>query len=80
MSASVRAAVEEAVSSGLHGVMAGAAALSAVAFATAWFIRAAPATKPVAPEAAVVEAAVPGAGDRPDTGGEEDSVRTPPAD
>ena len=39
MSAPVRAAVEEAVTSGLHGVLAGAAALSATAFAAAWLVR-----------------------------------------
>ncbi|WP_333737465.1 MDR family MFS transporter [Streptomyces sp. IBSBF 2806] len=44
----VREVVADAVSSGLHGVLAGAALLSAVAFGTAWFVRAAPATPPAA--------------------------------
>lgn len=61
MSAGVRHAVQEAVSSGLHGVVTGAAALSAVAFALAWFVRAAP-----LPAATAVAASAPGAVGRPD--------------
>ncbi|MFG1808158.1 MDR family MFS transporter [Streptomyces sp. NPDC049040] len=39
MSAPVRDAVREAVTSGLHGVLAGSVILSAVAFGTAWLVR-----------------------------------------
>ncbi|WP_030338429.1 MDR family MFS transporter [Streptomyces sp. NRRL S-1022] len=67
MSAGVRHTVEDAVSSGLHGVVVGAAALSVITFATAWFIRAAaPAPDPVT----AVTGSDPAA----------DSVRIPPAD
>ncbi|GAA2448508.1 MDR family MFS transporter [Streptomyces glaucus] len=69
MSAGVRHTVEDAVSSGLHGVVVGAAVLSVITFATAWFIRATPAPDPATAEAAVTASA-------PET----DSVRTPPAD
>nr|BAV16993.1 putative transporter [Streptomyces sp. TK08046] len=69
MSAGVRHTVEDAVSSGLHGVVVGAAALSVIAFGTAWFIRATP-----VPDPDTAAAAAPGSA--PD----KDSVRTPPAD
>ncbi|MCX5265835.1 MFS transporter [Streptomyces sp. NBC_00199] len=67
----VREVVADAVSSGLHGVLVGVAVLSAVAFATAWFVRAAPAT----PSAATAQ---PTAGVGPGPG--KDSVRTLPGD
>ncbi|MGX1273255.1 MDR family MFS transporter [Streptomyces phaeoluteigriseus] len=44
--AGVREIVADAVSSGLHGVLVGAAVLSAIAFGTAWFVRAAPTAAP----------------------------------
>ncbi|MGY5009282.1 MDR family MFS transporter [Streptomyces sp. 900105755] len=59
MSTATRDAVREAVSSGLHGVLLGAAVLSALAFGTAWFVRAAP---PLIPAAARPTAAGAGAG------------------
>jgi EmrB/QacA subfamily drug resistance transporter len=68
MPTGVRHSVEDAVSSGLHGVVVGAAVLSVITLATAWFIRAAPAPGPVTAES-VTEST-------PET----DSVRTPPAD
>ncbi|WP_223166235.1 MDR family MFS transporter [Nonomuraea sp. SYSU D8015] len=40
--AGVRAAVGEAVSAGLHGVLAGSAVLAVLAFAAAWFVREVP--------------------------------------
>ncbi|WP_245970292.1 MDR family MFS transporter [Streptomyces rishiriensis] len=67
----VREVVADAVSSGLHGVLVGAAVLSAVAFGTAWFVRAAPATPPAA-------AVQPTAGIGPGPG--KDSARTLPGD
>ncbi|MFF5159998.1 MDR family MFS transporter [Streptomyces sp. NPDC000348] len=70
MSAGARDAVAEAVSSGLHGVVVGAAVLSAIAFATAWFIRAAPAA----------DATVPGAVDPPDADAAQAALKTPTAD
>ncbi|MEU3984547.1 MDR family MFS transporter [Streptomyces sp. NPDC026672] len=66
MPAGTRAAVEDAVSSGLHGVLVGAAVLSALAFGTAWFVRAAPAPASSAP----------GSG----TGAAKDLAPTPPGD
>ncbi|MFC7649078.1 MFS transporter [Streptosporangium lutulentum] len=42
MSAPVRDAFRAAVSSGLHGILLGAAVLSAIAFAAAWFVREVP--------------------------------------
>jgi EmrB/QacA subfamily drug resistance transporter len=42
MTAATRDAVKDAVSSGLHGVLLGAAVVSALAFGTAWFVRATP--------------------------------------
>ncbi|MFJ5265211.1 MDR family MFS transporter [Streptomyces sp. NPDC088387] len=71
--APVRAAVEEAFSSGLHGVVIGAAALSAIAFATTWFTRGTPVGEPGGRK--------PGAdGVRPGGGIAEPAVRTPTAD
>ncbi|MGW4785455.1 MDR family MFS transporter [Streptomyces sp. NPDC004230] len=69
MSARVRHTVQDAVSSGLHGVVVGAAVLSVIAFGTAWFIRATP-----EPEPAAAATATPGSA--PD----KDSVRTPHVD
>ncbi|MFF3450256.1 MDR family MFS transporter [Streptomyces sp. NPDC002667] len=76
MPGAMREAVRDAVSSGLHGVLVGAAVLSALAFGTAWFVRAAP-----APAADVTP--VPGAGAGKDSvradqdpGAGKDSVRT----
>ncbi|MET9308979.1 MDR family MFS transporter [Streptomyces cellulosae] len=54
----VRDAVGQAVSSGLHGVVTGAALLAVCAFATAWFIRAAPAARPSETPAAAEKGAV----------------------
>lgn len=48
MPTAMRDAVREAVSSGLHGVLVGAAVLSAIAFGTAWFVRAVAAPIPAA--------------------------------
>ncbi|MFJ9946666.1 MDR family MFS transporter [Kitasatospora sp. NPDC091207] len=48
MASTVRDAVQEAITSGLHGVVVSASALSVVAFATAWFVRATPAVEPTA--------------------------------
>ncbi|MFF3591615.1 MDR family MFS transporter [Streptomyces sp. NPDC002387] len=69
MPARVRYTVEDAVSSGLHGVVVGAAVLSVIAFGTAWFIRATPEPDPAAAATAAPESA-------PD----KDSVRTPHVD
>ncbi|MGW1880406.1 MDR family MFS transporter [Streptomyces sp. NPDC001975] len=71
MSTAMRDAVREAVSSGLHGVLLGAAVLSAIAFGAAWFVRAAP---PLIPAAAGPPAAGAGAG------AGKDSARTPSGD
>ncbi|MFF3887116.1 MDR family MFS transporter [Streptomyces sp. NPDC001914] len=57
MPGAMRDAVRDAVSSGLHGVVTGAAVLSAIAFGTAWFVRADP-----APQTAVKPTAGAGAG------------------
>ncbi|MEE1665239.1 MDR family MFS transporter [Streptomyces sp. WAC07094] len=65
----VRHTVEDAVSSGLHGVVVGAAVLSVIAFGTAWFIRVTPEPDPAAAATAAPESA-------PD----KDSVRTPHVD
>ncbi|GGZ02860.1 MDR family MFS transporter [Streptomyces poonensis] len=69
LSDQVRHTVEDAVSSGLHGVVVGAAVLSVLTFATAWFIRPAPAADP-ADAAPTAPGGAPG----------KDSVRTSPAD
>ncbi|WP_332112847.1 MDR family MFS transporter [Streptomyces sp. ActVer] len=45
MSGRVRGVVQDAFTSGLHGVLIGTALLSAVAFALAWFVRGTPAPK-----------------------------------
>ena len=68
MSATVRTAVEVAVSSGVHGVVMGAAILSAVAFVTAWFVRAGPTAESSGADGAAAPEA-----------GKDASVRTPPA-
>ncbi|MEU3838833.1 MDR family MFS transporter [Streptomyces sp. NPDC028635] len=70
MSAGARDAVEEAVSSGLHGVVVGAAVLSAIAFATAWFTRVAPAA----------DVKAPGTADRPGADAAQAPLKTPTTD
>jgi EmrB/QacA subfamily drug resistance transporter len=74
MPTAMRHAVEAAVSTGLHGVLVGAAVLSAIAFGTAWFVRATPTPVTAGTPASVTPTAEAG------VGAGKDSARTPPGD
>ncbi|MEV7339233.1 MDR family MFS transporter [Streptomyces sp. NPDC093544] len=59
MSARLRGVVQEAFTSGLHGVLIGTALLSAAAFAVAWFVQGTPAPKSPGPNGSSPRAQIP---------------------